>query len=453
MSAETVQTLRYPFASEVYHLGDDPRLRLATCPGDQVSGSFFQGRLSTPDRDCAALLVIGRVAQSRFYVPPGMLQRILREADPVITGDTRTLRFESFSQCCGVHARLDLGPEALDGADIGRGTTNVDFNPPMRAALTSLPALRSGMALSVGAERFEVESDGERWVEKKVALPRRWTKGFVETQAYAARLERRFELGGAELRRLLESVPKTVGATDSAYLVASGRGVRLSQRPGSGAVAVGGIGRLRVLAPLVRFIRRLDIHALPDGAVTGWVADLGGSRLEILLSPTASRGFSGEGQVLEALADNALDGLSEVRARLSWVPQASMSELRTATDLPEPRVAAALAALGTHGLVGYSLAEQAYFKRELPFAKDTVIGLHPRLEAAQALFAAGAVAFEDRGGEPAAFVRSRDTEYLVRREGDGWRCNCPWYIKTAGTAGPCKHVLAVRLALQEREAP
>ena len=55
----------------------------------------------------------------------------------MVTSNEDRLRFESFSGCCGVHARLDLLPDALDEGPRASGTTNVDFNHPMRAALAS----------------------------------------------------------------------------------------------------------------------------------------------------------------------------------------------------------------------------------------------------------------------------------------------------------------------------
>ncbi len=35
--------------------------------------------------------------------------------DPVVTSHEDRLRFESFSGCCGVYARLDVLPGGLDG--------------------------------------------------------------------------------------------------------------------------------------------------------------------------------------------------------------------------------------------------------------------------------------------------------------------------------------------------
>ena len=57
--------------------------------------------------------------------------------------------------CGGVHARLDLLPDALEEAPRASGTTNVDFNQPMRAALASAAAGGS-VLLSVGTDEVAV---------------------------------------------------------------------------------------------------------------------------------------------------------------------------------------------------------------------------------------------------------------------------------------------------------
>ena len=67
-----------------------------------------------------------------------MVAARIAAADPVVTSNVDRLRFESFSACAGVYARLDLEPALLDGARDDGGTTNVDFNPPMRAALAGV---------------------------------------------------------------------------------------------------------------------------------------------------------------------------------------------------------------------------------------------------------------------------------------------------------------------------
>ncbi len=82
---------------------------------------------------------------------------------------------------------------------------------------------------------------------------------------------------------------------------------RLSARPGGGAVCVAAPERLRVLQPVARFLAGLTVYAVPDEeAASVWVAELPGARLLVTLSPHFSRGFSGEGGLLEDLADDAL---------------------------------------------------------------------------------------------------------------------------------------------------
>ncbi|MDR2984919.1 MAG: SWIM zinc finger domain-containing protein [Nocardiopsaceae bacterium] len=45
-----------------------------------------------------------------------------------------------------------------------------------------------------------------------------------------------------------------------------------------------------------------------------------------------------------------------------------------------------------------------------------------------------------------ALVRSGDSEHRVTFADSGDTCTCPWWGKHRGTRGPCKHVLAARLA-------
>jgi hypothetical protein len=106
---------------------------LATSGGREGHPHFFSGFLGAPRQTAQALLVVAEVARTRYYEPPQMIAARILAADPVVTSNVDRLRFESFSACAGVYARLDLEPELLDGAATTWGTTNVDFNPPMRA--------------------------------------------------------------------------------------------------------------------------------------------------------------------------------------------------------------------------------------------------------------------------------------------------------------------------------
>jgi hypothetical protein len=196
-----------------------------------------------------------------------MVQRLIQQSDPVITCGGGVLRFEGFSACCGVYARLDLLGNAFEADRLEPGTANVDFNPPMRAALAKL---RDGERanLLVSKAGFELAAKSGEAFERRVALPVRWIKGFVEVQAHQARMERRFAISGAIVQRFLQDLPRqrTAGMT---YVSSLGKTLRLSQTAGGGGVPVGGIDRLRILSDVARHAAELEVYASGDGLANG----------------------------------------------------------------------------------------------------------------------------------------------------------------------------------------
>jgi hypothetical protein len=443
---------RYPYPSSLDVTKGQARLRLAACGGTEAAPHFFRGRLVDPAQGAALLLAVSKVAQSRFYTPPAMVQRILREADPVVTSGGERLRFESFSLCCGVYARADFLPDAIEGDVLGRGTTNVDLNGPFRAALAQVKK-GDEVALDVGCEHVALEQESGRIEERKVKLPQRWLKGFVEAQTYGRGLALRHEIPGPEARRFLAELSAAVKAKDRCHLNVKGRQLRLSQRAAADALPIGGIGRLKLLEPLARLADSLRIYGTPDNAVTAWVLDLGAARFELLLSPEAGRGFSGEGQALSTLASGNIGALARVRASLAWQAKISAADLAGPMDARPEEVERALAALGSQGLVGFDLSDTAYFHREMPFDLAKLDKLHPRLAAARELVRIGAVRLlETPGAATEAFVKSGDLEHRVVLEGISHRCSCPWFNRMGGEAGPCKHVLAVQIHRDSRDS-
>lgn len=165
-------------------------------------------------------------------------------------------------------------------------------------------------------------------------------------------------------------------------------------------------------------------------------------RLTLTLSPDASRGFSGEGGVLDALAtDDAAADAELVSVLLAWEPRIDTADLAEQSGLTVERVRAALTRLGTAGRVGYDLADAAYFHRELPYDADRAERHNPRLVAARQLAGSGAVVCD---GDVAA-VASGERRYQVRERDGMLSCTCQWWVDYRGRRGPCKHALAVRM--------
>ena len=438
---------RYPFESQAVPTPRGMDLRLATSGPLSEPSRFFRGRLTRPRRAADLLQGLVEIVQARFYLPPSSLSRMLAMADPVVTCGSEVLRFEAFSGCCGVYARVDLLPPALDGEWLGRGTTNVDFNAPMRA---SLACVRDGedLGLAISDEEVELIRGTESVVERKVKLPIRWLKGFVEVQAFQSRMVRVAEVPGLEAVRFLRSLPRGTNA-GSGFVIPASRGVRISQSPASDGVRVVGLNRLRVLEPLARHARLLRIYNDPATGATGWELVLDEARWHLIVSPEPVRGFSGEGQVLDALAVHCWeDFLAPIHAALRWQNQIEPAYLAARFALAPDEIAAALAALGSRGLVGYDLETSAYFYRELPFDLSQIEVFHPRLLDARALVKAGGVKITRRDlGQIEAIVNGSTVEHRVILTEEASTCTCPWFSKHQGERGPCKHLLATRIVV------
>jgi hypothetical protein len=444
--SSVLQTYRYDFASFV---SQDvlPRLSLATSAADAISQPhFFEGRLLHPRLTAELLTAVHLVVGARYFVPANTLAKALAMADPVVTCAGGWLRFEGFSSCCSTYVRADLMPQAYDGQTVGKGTTNVDFNAPMRAALARVSDA-GGLSLAVGRDALTLKSAHSEVVERKVKLPQRWLRGMVEVQSYQAGMRQRIEMSGIEALRLFRTLPKSSTSRTPLWLSRGTAGLHCTSLPVETGVRITDTTRLRALQPLLPRAKSLTIFADDAQQASAWVLDLGSARLTVVLSAEVWRGFSGEGQALLALL-NASGGpveaaLARLRAKLAWQANLDPALLARELSIDMPVLANALRVLGASGLVGFDVLEGRYFHRELPFDLSMVEDMHPRLADARALIEAGAVTvLQDQLLQ--ANVQSGDVIHRVRDRDGTLQCTCPWYAKHKGSRGPCKHVLAAQ---------
>ncbi|MCC9606132.1 SWIM zinc finger domain-containing protein [Blastopirellula sp. JC732] len=427
------------------------QLQLATSSeGVDPHPYFFCGKLVRPKRVAEMLRKLMEVVRSRFHMPAAMLTRILAMSDPIVTSSDDRLRFEGFSSCCGVYVRVDLHPRAVDGEVFGRGTTNVDFNEPMLAAL-ALVRENDEVSLSVGADHVALAKNDQTVIEKRVKLPYRWLRGLVEVQACQSRMRQVHQISGVEARRFLRSLPRSGTSRREMFVTAAGSGLRLAQRETAQSVRVGGLQRLRVLEDLSTQARQLRIYTDQATGASGWELLFDDSRFQLVISPEVWRGFSGEGQALTALAtqDDA-ETLAKVESQLRWEAVIDEASLATQLGVSPDVVRQALVVLGTRGRVGFDLGEGSYFHRELPYRLEDAEKLQPRLKNARKLIEEGKVR---RGAtskeEVEIFVKSGPTEHRVRLSDDNAKCSCPWYAKHGSSRGPCKHILAASIYWEE----
>ena len=425
-----------------------PTLALATSGGIQegkafgevASPYFFQGALVEPRTTATALTTLAKVVAARF-VPTPAERAAMR--DPVVTSGGGLLRFEGFSGCGGVYGRLDLTESAYDGLVAAHGTTNVDFNAPMRNALVQIRD-SDAVSFAVGDDEVTLVRAADQVVEKKVPLPNKWLKGFLETGAFQARMKPVMQLDRVAAVRFLRGIPKGSRGSKIAWVAPAGKALRISQSNSRGAVRVGGLERLHLLQDLLPLIKGLTIYAEEDGETCAWEIDLGTQRFFIALSPENTRSFAGEGQVLEDLAASGPveQFADQLRDSLKWQSELRPAEFAQNWDLDEGQIERALGHLGSQGLVGYDLHTAAHFHREMPFNRDRIEILNPRLRGARKLIEEGKVEWAEPG--KIAKVQGTGVVHRVDISGESPRCTCRWFTKYLGKRGVCKHILAAR---------
>ncbi len=234
----------YNFNSEVQKKGEGVDLFLSQFSEIQkgVSPCFFWGKLINPFIISRCLITLSNVVKSSFNLSPFELALL---KDPIVTAGNQKIRFEGFSHCAGVYARVDILEKGHNGEFLENGTTNVDFNQPMLSALGGVG--RSGnMALSIGKKEVGIQTDDKKVIERKVPLPNKWIKGLTTVQHYMSQSDEYFTFNKLQTLQLFKSIPKGKVKADY-YLIKRGNKAIFSPVKSTNALLVGGIHRLNLV--------------------------------------------------------------------------------------------------------------------------------------------------------------------------------------------------------------
>ncbi|MCQ9636961.1 SWIM zinc finger domain-containing protein [Chryseobacterium sp. WG23] len=402
---------------------------------------FFWGNVRQPFILARCLISLSNIVKSSFNLSPFQMALL---KDPIVTAGNERLRFEGFSHCAGVYARIDVLPEGLDGEFLESGTTNVDFNQPMINALGSIRPNES-IVLSVGEKEVGLYKEETKVMERKVPLPLKWINGLGTVQVYLSKSERLHTFNKIQTQQLFRGMPKGIVKSDY-YLIVRGNKPMFSPVKSMDAVCVGGIHRLRLLEPLLPYIDHMKVFAHPNMQSTTWQLYMGNIKFSFSLSRESWRGFSGEGAVLENLINDVADEWIDALDKYAYANQSfNATVLALEENVSLKKVADLTGRLAAMGMLGYDLDDNGFFYRKLPFKLSRIAGLNPRLKNAEKLIEEGKVEILHRTRERTeARVEGTGVHHTVIIEDKKERCTCEWFSKYQGERGPCKHVLAVK---------
>ena len=444
------ETITYTYAnpSGLVRAGDDDTLFLAKYSEIEKKEApcFFWGRLNDPYTMARCLITLSNVVRSSFSISPADLTKL---KDPIVTAGNETIRFEGFSHCAGVYARVDVLPGGHDGEFLENGTTNVDFNAPMIAALGRIHR-NERVLLSVGKKDVGIQSESAKVIERKVPLPAKWIKGLASVQFYLSEAEDCQVFNRVQALQLFQSLPAGTPKTDY-FLINRGNKPMFSTVKTPGASCIGGVHRLRLLEPLIPLLTELRVFPHPQGQAVTFQLYFDRLRFHFSLSREAMRGFSGEGAGLESLIEDVPDEWIDALDKYSYANQVfNPTLLAIEEDLSPDRIASITGRLSSMGLLGFDLDDNHFFYRRLPFKLSRILSLNPRWKDAEKLLAENKVEIVSRNGERVeARVAGSGVQHTVILDGEQERCTCTWFSRHQGERGLCKHVLAVKKKIND----
>lgn len=402
---------------------------------------FFWGNVKEPFIMARSLITLSNIVKSSFNLTPFQLALL---KDPIVTAGNGCVRFEGFSHCAGVYARVDVLPDGLDGEFLENGTTNVDFNQPM---LTALGGIRQSgqVMLSIGQKEVGLHVDGRKVVERKVPLPTKWIKGLSTVQIYLSKAEKTHTFNRIQTQQLFRGIPKGQVKIDY-YLVTRGNMPMFTPVKSADSICIGGLHRLRLLEPLLPYIDKMQVFPHPTMQSTTWQLYFGNIRFSFSLSRDVWRGFSGEGATLESLIDDVSDEWIDALDKYAYANQAfNPTMFALEENMAFEDVDSLTGCLAAIGLLGFDLDENQFFYRRLPFKLNRIMSLNPRLKNAEKLIENGKVEIiSNANGRVEARVEGSGVRHTVILDNNNERCTCDWFSKYQGERGLCKHVLAVK---------
>jgi hypothetical protein len=412
--------------------------------------------------------------------------------DPVISVHPDQVFLEVFSKDEGTYAKLsiDRATFTLEEEPV-YGTTNIDFSPALFESVQLMRSYRR-THLRIGKEAVQVATDSAATVlEKQIRVPDTWLRGFLQVQSAAALPMDSFTLQAMDLYNLLRHLrlhgdrkgqrrglrvelvpaePARLVLEPWETVLASSAGPYRGRQ--AKVVRIWGRRRLLLLRRLLPYVEEVAVHCLGSGLPSFWV--LRGKDLSLTLGLT---GFTAANWSQAVSFDLLLprktqtsQPLEAVLAHLGVVWRATPQELAALTGLKGADLVEALQLGCQQGKLIYDLAGGVYRLRPLTeapldlgrleyrnqrerVAHDLLVrreGVRITSEnrlAGSGLELTGKVEVTEDRREYRPQLVLADEGQVTRAE-----CTCALFRKQGLKAGPCVHLIALRLAYAQQEA-
>ncbi len=446
--------------------------------------SAIKQQLADMNRERDAILGPFQRAKQEYFKH---LYQMDREAwfvlDPVITVHPDEISFECFSQDESSYGRLACSHNVFrETGELICGTTNVDYSHTLYNEFQKIRDYKE-TRLDIDASGFAVQTGMEAgYHEVKIDLPDSWVRGFLQVSSAMTLPGYSFDLHPLDLQNfffILRRHKEKVGPRSMRFVLKTGEPVRvifepwnheivcsrsIFYGPTSAEIRIWGRRRMLTMERLLSVTQRFHVILLGSGMPSFFLADMGDMTFTLGLSGWTANDWSRSGNFdLMAPRGVCSDGQKiQVFQALqqSWFE--SSASLASRLQLTEAVVASALSSWCQAGRVMFDVKNQVYRVRELsrdPLPMEQLRFANEREQLAQDLLVEaqikGTMQREPDGirkmtGRVA--VRNRTFEVNLFIDADerliNGRCSCNFYSQNKMHLGPCEHMLALRMKLQ-----
>jgi hypothetical protein len=402
--------------------------------------------------------------------------------DPVITVHPDELSFECFSQDESSYGRLACSHNVFkDSGEFMCGTTNVDYSHTLYNEFQKIRDYKE-TRLDIDATGFTVQTGMDAdYNEVKIDLPDSWVRGFLQVSSAMTLPGYHFDLHPLDLQNfffILRRYKEKKGPRSMKFLLQPGEPVRvvfepwnheiscprsIYYGPSSAEIRIWGRRRLLILERLLSATKRFHVTLLGSGMPSFFLADMGDMTFTLGLSGWTANDWSRSGN-FDLMAPRGIcsdeDKIRVFQAlQQSWYESAG--SIASRLSLSEATASSALSAWCQAGRVMFDVKNQVYRVRELsrePLPMEQLRFANEREQASQEMLHkaqiqgsihADADGIRRMNGKVKTHQLFDVTLFIDADERlINGRCTCNFYRQNKLHLGPCEHMLALRMKLQ-----
>jgi hypothetical protein len=406
--------------------------------------------------------------------------------DPVITIHPDELFFECFSQDESSYGKLGCNYNVFNKVkEFKCGTTNIDYSSDLYNEFQKIREYKETY-FNIDPTGFEVKTTREEsYKEVKIDVPASWVRGFLQVSSAMSIPATSFYLHPMDVYNIcfmLRRYKEKEGPRSIRWILKPGEPVKLIFEPWNFEVKCGrsiyegheakeiriwGRRRLLLLERLIPIAQQFKVVLLGSGLPSFYIADLGDLNFTLGLSGWTVNDWSRLGN-FDLLAPRAeVDPLTmqKIYAGLkeNWVEKPD--SLASRLQLDKRTVEGALAAFTQVGKVIYDINNNSYRIRELSresLPMEELRFANSREETATRFVLSNQISgltadVKDKKKVLKGSVKDKEKNYQPEIIIDSdermvsGKCSCNFYQQNKLMQGPCEHMLALRIALREKE--